>query len=165
MTIQTIRSRLCEVQLCAWVPATWVLLTAQHRGRNAWRGVIVIVPRPSNGIGYCSRMNLLSVCGRMRAIDVYGHIDDRLTEYRYVTQVVKPVDLPSFQGSLISIFHQDSTRPHATRGPLEQTVDDLRTVVDVAWQWLPQATINGLIDRMTLRIEACAQVRGGHIRL
>ncbi|GFU57626.1 hypothetical protein TNCV_3637831 [Trichonephila clavipes] len=34
------------------------------------------------------------------------------------------------------------------RGPLAQTVDDLRKAVDVVWQRLFQATINGLIDRM-----------------
>ncbi|GFU75576.1 hypothetical protein TNCV_2862911 [Trichonephila clavipes] len=39
------------------------------------------------------------------------------------------------------------------REPL--AMDDLRTAVDVDWQRLPQATINGLIDRTPRRIEAC----------
>lgn len=49
-------------------------------------------------------------------------------------------------------------------GPLAQTIDDLRTAVDVAWQRLPQATINEVIDSMPRRIEACIAARGGHIR-
>ncbi|GFT76040.1 hypothetical protein TNCV_1255391 [Trichonephila clavipes] len=32
------------------------------------------------------------------------------------------------------------------QGPLEQTVEDLRTAVDGAWQRLPHVTINGLIQ-------------------
>ena len=50
------------------------------------------------------------------------------------------------------------------RGPMAQTIDDLRTAVDVAWQRLPQATINEVIDSMPRRIEACIAARGGHIR-
>ncbi|GFX77219.1 hypothetical protein TNCV_1680021 [Trichonephila clavipes] len=50
------------------------------------------------------------------------------------------------------------------RGPLAQTVDDLCTTVDEAWQQLRLATINGLIDRMSRRIEAYITARGGDIR-
>ncbi|GFU69993.1 hypothetical protein TNCV_2984201 [Trichonephila clavipes] len=47
------------------------------------------------------------------------------------------------------------------RGPLAQTVDDLCTSMNVAWQRLPQATINRLIDRMLHRVEASITARGG----
>ncbi|GFX74378.1 hypothetical protein TNCV_3453261 [Trichonephila clavipes] len=40
------------------------------------------------------------------------------------------------------------------RGPLAQTVDDLRIAVDLAYQCFSQAAINGLIDRMPHQIKA-----------
>ncbi|GFW29597.1 uncharacterized protein TNCV_3934651 [Trichonephila clavipes] len=51
-----------------------------------------------------------------------------------------------------------------SRGPLAQIVNDLRTTRDVAWQWLPQTIINGLIAKIPRRIEACIAARVGHIR-
>ncbi|GFW19882.1 hypothetical protein TNCV_3561851 [Trichonephila clavipes] len=69
MSTQAIRNRLREVQLRAGVPATGVTLTTQHRVRRQV-GVIVIVPGPTiQWHRYCSRMNLVSVCGRMTAIE------------------------------------------------------------------------------------------------
>ncbi|GFV46534.1 hypothetical protein TNCV_3234211 [Trichonephila clavipes] len=39
------------------------------------------------------------------------------------------------------------------RRPLAQTVNNLRTEVDVTWQRLLQATINELVDRMPRRVK------------
>ncbi|GFX81524.1 hypothetical protein TNCV_4509301 [Trichonephila clavipes] len=49
----------------------------------------------------------------------------------------------------------DLIRRDMNRGPLAQTVNDLRKAVDVAWQRLPQTAINRLFDRMRHRMKAC----------
>ncbi|GFY28667.1 hypothetical protein TNCV_3440341 [Trichonephila clavipes] len=59
------------------------------------------------------------------------HIDDRLTADRYDTKVVEFVVLSFLQSAI-----------NKNRRPLMQTMNDMRTAVDVAWQQLPQATIN-----------------------
>ncbi|GFT88737.1 hypothetical protein TNCV_905891 [Trichonephila clavipes] len=60
----------------------------RNTGLEGRRGVIVIIPELSNGIGYCSRMNPISVCRGMTAVD----------KYDAVTQVVDPVVLSLLQG-------------------------------------------------------------------
>ncbi|GFX18505.1 hypothetical protein TNCV_3370781 [Trichonephila clavipes] len=147
-----------------------------------WYGVIVIVTGPWNGIGYCSRVNLFSVCGGMTAIDGYGGDPENSTN-QIISLSVKPV-VHRHHGAPNMVFQKDNARPHIAQrtlnsltgfkilpslanspdlNPIEhlrdiigynmnqrppaQTIDDLRTAVNVAWQWLPQAIINGLIDR------------------
>ncbi|GFU56236.1 hypothetical protein TNCV_712921 [Trichonephila clavipes] len=88
--IQTIRNRLHVVQLRAGVPQQQGYRWPLNTGLDDWRGVIVIVPGPSNGIGYCSRRNLVSVCEGMTAVD--GHDDDQENSTNQpISPNVKPV--------------------------------------------------------------------------
>ncbi|GFV95031.1 transposable element Tcb1 transposase [Trichonephila clavipes] len=112
------------------------------------------------------------------------HIDGCLTADRYVTQNVEPVVPALLQGAPNTVFQKDNSRPHVKRQTVKSLTEfailswsanstDLNTIehlgdltgpdlnrgplvqtLDEAWQRLPQATINRLIDRMPLRFEA-----------
>ncbi|GFW18736.1 hypothetical protein TNCV_1369901 [Trichonephila clavipes] len=73
-----------------------------------------------------------------------------------------PGIMPANSTNLNSTEHLfDLIERDINQGPLAHTVDDLSTAVDVSWQRLPLATINGLVDRMARRIETCVTARGG----
>ncbi|GFW43282.1 hypothetical protein TNCV_1350451 [Trichonephila clavipes] len=56
---------------------------------------------------------------------------------------------PAISPNLNPVEHLwDLIGRNMNRGPLAQTVEDVHTSVDVAWQRLLQAIINGQIDRM-----------------
>ncbi|GFW19182.1 hypothetical protein TNCV_255091 [Trichonephila clavipes] len=69
-----------------WFPGyRWPLNT----GLKTWHDVIIIVPRPHNGIRYCSWRNLISVCGEMKVVDGYGGYPDKVT-YKTIPPSFKP---------------------------------------------------------------------------
>ncbi|GFX25040.1 transposable element Tcb1 transposase [Trichonephila clavipes] len=63
-------------------------------------------PTPSimicGGIGYHSRTLLVRIIGT-------------LNSQRYISEVLEPVVLSSYQGLLTAIFQQDNARPHVAR--------------------------------------------------
>ncbi|GFX20622.1 hypothetical protein TNCV_4269541 [Trichonephila clavipes] len=83
----------------------------------------------------CNRLHEVQLRARVTSLVL---IDGHLTVGHYVTRVEEPIVLPLLQGT----SSMDLVGRDMKRGPLAQTMDDLRTVVDVAWQRLPQETIN-----------------------
>ncbi|GFT06058.1 hypothetical protein TNCV_1594881 [Trichonephila clavipes] len=56
---------------------------------NAWRGVTVIVSGPSNGIRYCSRSNLVSVCGGMTVtLQVWWRPEERYEPAHFASRQI-----------------------------------------------------------------------------
>lgn len=119
-----------------WCSSNWTFNT----GLDTWRVVIVIVPGPWHDIGYCSRINLVSVCGRMTAVD--GYDVDSFRQVLYwpaswfgmynvcslitlgthwlhfdnITHVVQQVVLPLLGGAPSTIFQQANA--HVSRQTL-----------------------------------------------
>ncbi|GFY12194.1 hypothetical protein TNCV_4934831 [Trichonephila clavipes] len=89
--------------------------------------------------------------------DVARRIFNSLTGFNIISWPANSSDLNPIK------LLRDLLRSERYRGPLTQTVDDLHKAMYLAWQRLPQATINGLIDRISRRIETCIAARGGHI--
>ncbi|GFW05743.1 hypothetical protein TNCV_4627521 [Trichonephila clavipes] len=78
LSTQTVHNALQEVQLHARYQQQGYR-SSLKTGIDALPGVI-IVPGPSNSIGYCSQINLVFVCGGMMAVDVYGREPENATK-------------------------------------------------------------------------------------
>ncbi|GFV35074.1 hypothetical protein TNCV_2304261 [Trichonephila clavipes] len=98
--------------------------------------------------------------------DWYGGDSENATNQQ-ISPSVKPV-LHRASWHIQYGIPEDNARQQVSQGPIgcdmkrephTQTMDDLRTTVDVAWQ-----RFYGLNDRMPLRIEARIAVRGRYIR-
>ena len=54
------------------------------------------------------------------------------------------------------MWAETEQRPHSAQGPFEQAV--------VEWEKIPQETIDGLIKRMSERMQAVLDANGGHTK-
>ncbi|GFV02605.1 transposable element Tcb1 transposase [Trichonephila clavipes] len=72
-------------------------ICVMHRHTGPAPGIMVW-----SGIGYPSRTSLVRISGAENS-------------HRYISEVLKPVVLPYFQGLTTAIFQQDNARPHLAR--------------------------------------------------
>ncbi|GFV81666.1 hypothetical protein TNCV_1703231 [Trichonephila clavipes] len=85
--------------------------TVDSSTQGAWRGVIVIVLGPSNGIVYCSRMNPVSICEGMTAVDGYGGDPENATN-QPISSSFQIDPTCCIMGAPSTVFQQDNARQH-----------------------------------------------------
>ncbi|GFU44243.1 hypothetical protein TNCV_2151971 [Trichonephila clavipes] len=120
--------------------------TSNRHTIDAWHGVVIIVPRPSNNIECCSQINLVSVCGGMTATRRMLRIIREASNWSYTRRHERTqYGIPALQcptayrlGCLNSLTGFD--KPFSVIEHLCDiigTEEDLRMAVDVARQRQP----------------------------